>query len=206
MSAVMTDSPPTRFKLTVEQYHRMGEAGILGPHERVELIDGELIRMAPIGIMHMGLASRLTRLLVLQAGEHAVVTPGCGLVLSEFTEPQPDFTVLRWRADDYMGKRAHASDALLVIEVSDSSLRYDRGPKLGLYARAGVPEVWIVDVRGERVLVHRGPDGEGGYRERQVLGIDAVATCAAMPSIRIEVGALFRAGREPAGGPGTNPE
>jgi Uma2 family endonuclease len=204
MSAVLTDSPPTRFKLTVEQYHRMGEAGILGPEDRVELIDGELIRMAPIGSMHMGLHSRLNRLLVAQTEGQAVLTPASGLRLSDFTEPQPDFIVLRWRADDYMGKLAHASDALLVIEVSDSSLRYDRDLKLGLYARAGVPEVWIVDVRGERVLVHRGPAGEGGYRERQALGIDAVATCAAMPSIRIEVGALFRAGREP-GGPGANP-
>jgi Uma2 family endonuclease len=205
MSAVLTDSPPTRFKLTVEQYHRMGEAGILGPEDRVELIDGELIRKAPIGSMHVGLHSRLNRLLVAQTEGQAVLTPASGLRLSDFTEPQPDFIVLRWRADDYMGKLAHASDALLVIEVSDSSLRYDRDLKLGLYARAGVPEVWIVDVRGEQVLVHREPDGQGGYRVRQALGVDAIAGCAAMPSIRVDVGALFREGREPAAGPGTSP-
>lgn len=193
MSAVTTESPPTRFKLTVEQYHRMGEAGILHEDDRVELIDGELIRMAPIGSLHAGLVSRLSRLLIERTAGRAVVSPQNPVILSDVTEPQPDLSVLRWRGDDYMGAIPMAVDALLVIEVADSNLRYDRDVKLRFYAESGVPEVWIVDARGRQLLVHREPAGRG-YRSLQTLAGGDTAVCAALPQLRIEVGELFAAG------------
>jgi Uma2 family endonuclease len=190
MSAVITDTPPTRFKLTVEQYHRMGEVGILRENDRVELIDGELIRMAPSGSLHCGLVARLNRLLVQRAAGRAVVSPQNSLILSEVTEPQPDFSVLKWRSDDYMSATPTAADVLLVIEVADSSLRYDRDVKLRFYAESGVPEMWIVDARRRRLLVQRGPAG-GSYRSSETLVGGDAAACTALPDLRVEVGDLF---------------
>ena len=190
MSAVLSDIPPTRFKLTVEQYHRMGELGILRPDDRVELIDGELVRMAPIGSMHSGLVSRLNRLLVERVGRNGVVSPQNPVILSEVTEPQPDLTVLRWRADDYTADTPQAGDTLLVIEVSDSSLRFDRQVKLGFYAQAGVPEVWILDLRARRLLVHREPEGKG-YRVAEERTAGQQACCAGLPGLCVGLDELF---------------
>lgn len=190
MSAVLSDIPPTRFKLTVEQYHRMGELGILRPDDRVELIDGEIVRMAPIGSMHSGLVTRLTRLLVERVGRSGVVSPQNPVILSEVTEPQPDLTVLRWRADDYTADTPKAGDTLLVIEVSDSSLRFDRQVKLRFYAQAGVPEVWILDLRARRLLVHREPEGKG-YRVAEALATGQRACCAGLPALCVALDELF---------------
>lgn len=190
MSAVITRAPLTRFKLTVEQYRRMGEAGILHEDDRVELIDGELIRMAPTGSLHGGLVSRLTRLLVERSAGRAVVSPQNPLILSEVTEPQPDLAVLRWRADDYMSRVPTAADALLVIEVADFTLRYDRDHKLRFYSDSGVPEVWIVDARGRRALRFLEP-GEQGYRVVATLVAGHTLECAGLPALRIGVDELF---------------
>ncbi len=190
MSAVTTEPPLTRFKLSIEQYHRMGELGILGHDDRVELIDGALIRMAPIGSLHGGLVTRLTRLLVERAGGRAVVSPQNSVILSQFTEPQPDLAVLRWRADDYMRRTPNAADTLLVIEVADSSLRYDRDYKLRFYAQSGVPEVWIVDARGACLLRYREPAQEG-YREAKTLGAGERIGCEALPELTIGIDELF---------------
>ena len=190
MTAVINDPPLTRFKLTVEQYHRMGELGILQENDRVELIDGELIRMAPIGSLHGGLVSRLTRFLVQRAGGRAVVSPQNPVILSEVTEPQPDLAVLRWRADDYMGRTPAAGDALLVVEVADTTLRYDRDFKLRFYASAAVAEVWIVDARGRRILRFVDP-GADGYRVAQALETGAIAVCEALPELSVSVDELF---------------
>ena len=196
MSAVLSDTPPTRFKLTIEQYHRMGELGILGPEDRVELIDGELIRMAPIGSMHRGLVIRLNRLLVQRVGRSAVVSPQNSLILSNVTEPQPDLAVLRWRDYDYLRDTPWSRDALLVIEVADSSLRFDRNVKLGFYAESGVPEVWIVDVRGRQVLRFRGP-AQRAYALEDVVAAGGVLECASLPGVRVTLDELFE-GSPPA--------
>lgn len=190
MSAVLSDVPPARFKLDIEQYHRMGEFGILRPEDRVELIDGELVRMAPIGSMHSGLVSRLTRLLVERVGRTGVVSPQNPVILSRVTEPQPDLTVLRWREDDYMANTPWAPDALLVIEVSDSSLGYDRNVKLLYYAASGVPQVWIVDVRGRQVLDCRAP-GPQGYARIEPVGAGGALEGIALPGLRVTVDELF---------------
>ena len=151
----------TRRKLDVAEYHRMGEAGILHEDDRVELIEGELIEMTPIGEPHVGTVNRLNRLLVVAAGTRAVVAVQNPVRLDGHSEPQPDFALLRPRADDYFGAKATPADVLLLMEVADASLRYDRAVKLPLYARHGIPEAWGVDLEHGLVEVHRQPAGDG---------------------------------------------
>jgi Uma2 family endonuclease len=139
----------------VDDYYRMAEVGILGPEDRVELIDGEIIQMSPIGTRHAGCVSRATRLFNLAFKGRAVVSTQNPLRLNNYTEPEPDVVLLKYRDDDYSNKRMWAEDALLVIEVADTTLKIDRDVKLPRYAAAGVPEVWIMDLKGNRLLVYR---------------------------------------------------
>ena len=151
----------TRRKFDVGEYYRLAEVGVLSEDDRVELIEGEIIEMVPIGSDHSGTVNRLAYVLFRRVRDRAVVTVQNPLRLSDHTEPVPDFLLLRPRADFYQGAPPPAADVLVLIEVAQSSLRYDRGVKLPLYARHGVPEVWIVDLAGRVVEVHRGPGSEG---------------------------------------------
>src|SRR5215204_7706797 len=135
----------------------MGEAGILHEDDRVELIEGEIVEMAAIGTRHFSCVNRLTRMLVMGVGDAAVVSVQNPVRLNEHTEPQPDITVIRPR--DYTESLPLPEDVLLLIEVSDTTLVYDRKVKLPLYARAGIREVWIVDLAGEVIERHTGPSG-----------------------------------------------
>jgi Uma2 family endonuclease len=158
---------PTRLKLTVAQYRAMGECGILSPHERVELIDGEIIRMPPIGPPHAGILNRLNALLVDLCRGRAVVSPQHPLEVDDYNEPQPDLCLLAWRDSYYADRHPTPEDLLLLIEISDSSLRYDRSTKLSLYARAGVETYWIVDVRARALVVFSEPSAQGYGREER---------------------------------------
>lgn len=155
MRDVLAEAGIQRRRFTAEEYHRMGEAGILRDDDRVELIEGELIVMSPIGLRHGACVIRLTREFVTRLGRAAVVSPALPVRLFPDTEPQPDIALLRSRSDDYAHVAPQPADALLVVEVADTSYRYDRHVKLPLYARAGVPEYWIVDLRHDVVEVYR---------------------------------------------------
>ena len=180
-----------RHKLDVGAYHRMAEAGVLGEHDRVELIDGELIDMAPIGQGHAGAVNRLNQMLVLAFAGRAIVANQNPLRLDEQNEPQPDFTVLRHRADFYAaGDYPGSADVLLLIEVSDSSLRFDLAVKLPLYARALIPEVWIVDVRRRIVDVYRSPRG-GEYSEMATHQRGDVLCPSLTPEVRLTLDQVF---------------
>ncbi len=135
---------PTRHRLSIEDYERLGEAGILPPDSRVELIDGELIDMAPIGTGHASTTTRLIRLLVTRAADRAIVSPGNPMRLPPWSMPQPDLMLLRPRRDEYATCHPDADDVLLAIEVAESSLRFDLG-KGGLSARGlhKVQKAWI---------------------------------------------------------------
>jgi Uma2 family endonuclease len=169
------ESWPRRHRITVDEYHRMAEVGLLAPDARVELIEGEIIDMAPIGKDHTSIVDRLTRLFVRAVGDDAIVRIQGSVRLSQFSEPQPDVVLLKPRADFYRNQFATGADTLLVIEVSDSTLRFDRDLKVPLFARHGVPEVWIVDVQGDRLLVF------GALREDAYLLYDSIARPQAMP-------------------------
>lgn len=138
---------PSLWRFTVTDYHRMAEAGILTEDDRVELIDGEIIQMSPIGGQHVDCVSRLNELLVDRRGTRFRVNIQSPVRLSGYHEPEPDVAVVRVR--DYAGELPTPADVLLLIEVADTTLRYDRTTKVPMYAGAGIPEVWIVDVQGE---------------------------------------------------------
>ena len=154
-----------RHRWTVAEYHRMEEVGLLNEDSRVELIDGEIVEMAPIGSFHGGNVNRLVRLFSKVVGDKAIVAVQNPVVLSGYTEPQPDLTILRWWADDYEQSNPHPEDVLLLIEVSDSTLRYDRDVKVPLYANHGVPEVWLLDIQQRQIEIYRDP-ANGQYRQR----------------------------------------
>jgi len=152
----------TRHKLDADDYFRMIDAGILGKEDRVELIDGEILDMAPISQVHAATVNALNQALVMACRDQAIVGPHNSVHLDRLNVPQPDFTILRFRPDFYAtGDRPGPADVLLLVEVADSSLRTDRTVKLPLYARAGIAEVWIVDLKRRVLHAHRRPtDGE----------------------------------------------
>jgi Uma2 family endonuclease len=151
-----------RHTFTVAEYRRMGEAGILTEDDRVELIEGEIAKMSPIGERHAACVGWLTRTLTLLLQHVALVWSQNPIELDDYSEPQPDVVVLKPRDDFYRNGHPKPEDVLLVIEVSDSTLAYDRQIKVPLYARAGVPEVWIVNLSDERVETFAEPSG-GAY-------------------------------------------
>lgn len=136
-------------RFSVDDYGKMLESGILVEGKRVELIDGEVRCMSPIGTRHYAMVNYLTRQLVPMVGDAGIVSVQNPIQLDNFTEPEPDLTVSRWRADFYGNAKIRPADILLLIEVADSSLHYDRHEKLPRYARVGIPEVWIVDIEDE---------------------------------------------------------
>src|SRR5687768_12095899 len=153
---------PRRHRLTVADYYRMAEVGILDAEARVELIDGEIIDMAPPGSPHAATVHYLIEILVLAAGGKASVLVQNPVRLSEYSEPQPDVALLRRRDDFYRERHPQPDDVLLLIEVAATSLRFDRDTKLPLYARHGIPEMWLVDLGRRRLSRHRAPQ-QGSY-------------------------------------------
>ncbi len=178
----------TRRRFTVHEYHRMGEAGILHEDDRVELIEGEIVEMAAIGTRHFACVNQLTRLLVRGVGDAAIVSVQNPVRLDERTEPQPDLGVLRIR--DYRESLPMPGDVLLLIEVSDTTLAYDRGVKLPLYARAGITEVWIVDLAGEVIERYTDPSAEG-YRSFERVRRGGKVESGALPELALRVEAVL---------------
>lgn len=181
---------PSRHRLDVDAYYKMAEAGILTRADRVELIDGEIIDLNAIGSPHAGKTNRLVRFFAQAAADGRVLTSVQNpLRLDAYNELEPDFMLLRPRADDYQASHPGAADVLLLVEVSDSSLAYDRGRKLALYAKFNVPEAWIIDIAGSAVEIHRQPHDSGySSMERRTSGILAPGL---VPGVLIDVAALL---------------
>jgi Uma2 family endonuclease len=162
----------------------MGEAGILHEDDRVELIEGEIVEMAAIGTRHFACVNGLTRLLVRGVGDAAIVSVQNPVRLDEHTEPQPDLTALRVR--DYRESLPMPGNVLLLIEVSDTTLAYDRGVKLPLYARAGIREVWIVDLTGDVIERYTDPSGDG-YRSSKWVRRGETLAPLSLPELTLRV-------------------
>jgi len=145
---------------TVDEYLRMGEAGIFDPEARLELIEGEIIEMSPPGPPHIGCVNRATVLFSARLTGKVIVSVQNPVRLSRYTEPQPDIVLARPRKDFYSTKPILPRDTLLVIEISDSTIRYDRNRKMPLYAKSGVPELWIENLQKGVILVYRDPGPE----------------------------------------------
>jgi Uma2 family endonuclease len=189
MSLANTDTP-RRHRLTVSDYYRMAEVGILAPDARVELIEGEIFDMAPPGSLHAVTVRRLLKLLVLAAEDSASVLVQDPVRLSEISEPQPDLALLRERDSFYIRNHPGPADVLLVVEVADSSLRFDRDTKAALYAAHGIPEMWLVDLRGRRLVRHRMPR-EGAYTLVDEPDLGVSLEISAMPGIAVDLQLLF---------------
>jgi Uma2 family endonuclease len=181
---------PRRHRITVADYYRMGETGILAPDARVELIEGEIIDMAPIGSPHVSTVLQLDHLMKDAVAGKALVLVQSPIVLGDYSAPQPDLAVLRPRADYYRSSLAGAADVLLVVEVAQSSLRFDRDDKVPLYARHGIPEVWLVDLKAQRLVRYRNPQ-QGAYASVDEPDLGSPLEIAALPGLRLDVSALF---------------
>jgi len=179
-----------RRRFTVEEYYRMAEAGILREDDRVELIEGEIIRMSPIGPRHALSVSELTRLFTIALRDRAVVWPQNPVRLPRDTEPQPDVVLLRSPSNRYRRRPPQPQDVLLLVEVADTSSRYDRGVKLPLYARAGIPEVWIVDFTADVIDVYREPQASG-YATLHRVGRGGHVAPAMFPDIVLSADAIL---------------
>lgn len=171
---------------TVEEYNRMAEAGILGEDDRVELIDGEIIQMSPIGRRHAGCVNRLNRILAVRVGDRAVVAVQNPVQLSDRSEPQPDVALLIPRADFYSQAHPQPQEVLLIVEVANTTAEYDREVKVPLYAQANISEVWVVDLVGELVEVYRQPSLDG-YAEVQQLRRGENFSTHAFPDVLLTV-------------------
>jgi len=182
--------PPRRHRLTVADYYRMAEVGILAPDARVELIDGEIIDMAPPGSLHAAAVHRLNEVLVRAVEGRATVLVQNPVRLSEYSEPQPDLALLRRRDDFYSGRHPRPVDVLLVIEIADTSLRFDRETKALLYAAHEIPELWLVDLRGKRLVRHRAPE-QGTYTLVDEPDLGATLEVPALSGIAVDLHLLF---------------
>jgi Uma2 family endonuclease len=187
---VATDSSfiVSRRRFTVDEYHRMIEAGIFNENNRVELIEGELIEMAAAGGRHIATVNDLTMWFAPRLLGRAIVSVQNPVQLSR-SEPEPDVALIRPRPDRPRTAVPQAEDVFLIIEVSDASFGYDHGTKVPIYAAAGIPEVWVVDLVRRRVLVHRSPDGDL-YREALVIDRGTLPPVA-FPDLAISVDEIF---------------
>ncbi len=179
-----------RRRFTVSEYHRMGQAGILGEDDRLELLEGEIVEMAPIGSRHQAVVDRLTSLFFNRVGDAAVVRVQGPVRLGEHSEPEPDLLLLRRRADYYASAHPGPEDVLLLVEVSDTSAEYDREVKLPLYARYSISEVWLVGLEAGTIGVYRVPTAEG-YQEVSQAGRDQGIYPVAFPQLEWAVGDII---------------
>ena len=179
---------PWRF--TVDDYYAMAEAGILTHDERVELINGEIIPMSPIGSRHAYSVNWITRLLITLLEERAWVSSQNPLHLNGQAEPEPDVLLLRWRDDAYVNDHPGPDDVLLLIEVADTSLDRDRGVKLSMYAEAGIPETWIANIPERSVEAHTDPLN-GIYIHSRVYNSDETVSPIAFPDVSLRVGEIL---------------
>jgi len=184
----MSQRPP-RHPITVDEYYRLAETGALSPEARVELIEGEIVSMSPIGLLHEGIVTQLSEWLASAGGTRALVRVQQSIRLSEHSEPQPDIVIARRRSDYYATSRLTPSDTFLLIEVSDSSLHMDRYLKVPLYARHAVPEVWICDLTISEMHVFRSP-AQGQYTHTYSIGKSGIVRLAAFEDIAIDLSQL----------------
>jgi len=175
---------------TVHDYCRMLDAGILREGEHVELINGEVLTMSPIGPPHGAAVDRTLRFLMDTAGHKAIVRVQGSVRLNEYNEPQPDIALLRPKDDFYYSRHPGPSDILLIVEIADSSLEYDRKIKARLYAETGIPEYWVADLKNDRLFVYSEPQGNVYSVVRKLRRGDSAAP-QLLPECLIEVADLL---------------
>ncbi|MCX5981339.1 MAG: Uma2 family endonuclease [Nostocales cyanobacterium LacPavin_0920_SED1_MAG_38_18] len=174
------------FRLNVSQYHQMSEVGIFSENDKVELINGEIIEMSPIGRRHTACVNRLNSVFSQLLGKKVIIAVQNPIILNNLSEPEPDIALLQPRADFYESGHPQPQDIFLLIEVADSSLEYDRDVKIPLYASSGITEVWLVDIYEQAIIVYRYPS-KNGYSDIQKLSRGEKMSIQAFPEINLVV-------------------
>jgi len=187
---ILMRHPVRRHRQTVQDYHRLGAAGVLGKDDRVELLDGLLVDLSPISPRHAYVIDLLAKLLVPAVGDRGRVRVQNPVVLDNGSEPQADIVVTRPSPSGYRNAHPRPEDVLLLIEDADSSFEFDSGAKLEVYARAGIREFWIVDLTANRVLVHRAPTG-GLYASTHPVGMTGTLQAEALPDVTIPAATIL---------------
>ncbi len=177
-------------KFTVEQYHQMAEAEVFAPEERLELIRGEIIEMSPIGLKHATVVKRLNNLLTYQLHNQAIIGVQDPIQLDNFSEPQPDISVLKMRSDFYELEIPKSQDILWLIEVSDKTLKYDQEIKITLYAESKINEVWLVNLNNNTLEVYRDPQNNI-YQDEQILQVNQSLSSLVFPNLIIEINEIL---------------
>jgi Uma2 family endonuclease len=190
-SPFLTPTSDGRARFTRETYHRMADVGVFGADSRVELLDGEIMMMSPIGPMQGALVRRLMKFFVKNLPETIECSVQLPIVAGDHSEPEPDIALVRRRDDDYKREHPSPADVILLIEVSESSLKIDLGKKLQLYAAIGIAEYWVVDVARQIVLVHREPTGST-YQSIETFSAGSTIAPQGVQECRLDVHWLFR--------------
>ncbi len=179
-----------RRHFNISEYYRMAAAGVLSEDDRVELIEGEIVEMNPIGSRHAACVGRLTKLLERLAGDYSIVWIQNPVQIDDYSEPLPDITLLKPRDDFYAQANPQAADVFLLIEIADSSVEYDRDIKIPLYAQAGIPEVWLINLPQETIEVYAQPL-EGSYRETRLVRRGESVVVKSIPNLVIDANAVL---------------
>ena len=179
-----------QYPISVQMYHIMAEHGAFAPDDRVELFEGEIIEMSPIGKRHSRVVDLLTRFFVLFVKDAFIVRVQNPIILNDLSEPQPDISVVRFREDFYKDELPKAADVSLIIEVSDVSVAFDRSKKFPKYGAAGIPEAWLIDLESERVEVHS-VTKEATYGLVKIYGRGENVVSETMPGLELSVDSIF---------------
>ncbi len=180
----------TRRPFTVADYARMRETGILKEDDRVELIDGEVRLMSPIGPLHAAIVNRLTAFISRHLGETVILSVQNPIQLHDYSEPQPDLALLQPRDDFYVHGHPRPDDVFLVIEIVNSSIDYDRDEKIPQYAEAGIAEAWLIDVNHQTIEQYTQPRS-GGYRNKLIVAFDEIIIAQTLPQLQIPIERIF---------------
>lgn len=180
-----------RHLFTIDDYHQMIKTGILKKQHQVELIEGEILEMSPIGSRHASIVDRLNRSLNRQVGDSAIVRVQSPVIMNDLSEPQPDITVVRYKEDFYEQEHPQVQDIFLIIEISDTTTVYDRDIKIPVYASAGIQVVWLFDLASQIVDVYTDPVF-GRYNLIQRQNKNSVLLLPSLPTIRIDLSSIFR--------------
>lgn len=184
-------APTLRRQFSIHDYARMRETGILTEDDRVELLDGEIYQMSPLGSLHIAIVNRLNKLLMQQAGDDAILSIQNSIQLNDYSEPQPDVALLSPRDDYYDQALARPDDILLLIEVADTSIDYDRDQKIPRYAASSIAEAWIIDV-DQRIIEQYSQPMQGQYTQINKVLLGNRIQSKSMPQIAFMIDQLFQ--------------
>ena len=177
---------PTKHLTNLDEWRRLGEAAIFPPESRLELINGEILEMAPIGSNHAGHLKRINKLFSRFVPDNLIISVQDPLQLGDLSEPEPDFMLLKPNDDFYSSRHPNADDVLLLVEVADSSLSFDQNQKLRLYALHGIPEYWLLNLNDACLEVYRKPNGEV-YAEKTTLRVGDTITLSQLNEISLHI-------------------